>query len=190
MKKLNQKGFTLIELAIILTIVGLVIGGIWIAASTVMNNMKKKDLGEGTIQLVQNLRNLYTGQASATGLSNTSADAAGAFPASWRRTTTGGALQSVQHPVTPRSIGATTNTVTVTTSGANMSINYSNLPRDACIELVSGRLAASQAIAQKTGLVSVDGLTTFPITPASAAGICEDSGTTHVSTITMLFAPQ
>lgn len=40
MTKKNRRGFSLIEAAIVLGVVGLVIGGIWIAASAVRENLK------------------------------------------------------------------------------------------------------------------------------------------------------
>ena len=46
----NCSGFTLIEIAIVLTIVGLLIGGIWLAAATVLENKKRNDFATEMLQ--------------------------------------------------------------------------------------------------------------------------------------------
>ena len=81
----NQRGFTLIEIAIVLTIVGLVIGGIWLAASTVTTNNKSRQAQEQAVQIIQSIKNGFasqTGAAPATGVTTTVAKNAGWFPAS------------------------------------------------------------------------------------------------------------
>lgn len=51
-RHLFKRAFSLIETAIVLGVVGLVIGGIWVAAATVNDNMKYKDLLEGVTFIV------------------------------------------------------------------------------------------------------------------------------------------
>ncbi len=53
------KGFNLIESAIVLGIVGLVIGGIWIGASNVIFNMKVSQTKSDYLVLIQNARTLF-----------------------------------------------------------------------------------------------------------------------------------
>ena len=43
----QQKAFSLIETAIVLAIVGLVIGGIWVGAAIVSDSIKKQQVVEG-----------------------------------------------------------------------------------------------------------------------------------------------
>jgi len=55
----RNSGFNLIEAAIVLGVVGLIIGGIWVAASAVSESKRISDTLAGTAQLVQNLRAQY-----------------------------------------------------------------------------------------------------------------------------------
>lgn len=55
----GRRGFSLIEAAIVLGIVGLVIGGIWVAASAVTESRKMRLMIEGTLQIIEKERKLY-----------------------------------------------------------------------------------------------------------------------------------
>jgi len=55
----SNKGFNLIEAAIVLGIVGLVVGGIWVAATSVYGNLRTKQSSDQLIQIVQGVRSLY-----------------------------------------------------------------------------------------------------------------------------------
>lgn len=46
-----HRGFSLIEAAIVLGVVGLIIGGIWVAASTVQENLRVKRTVEGVLHI-------------------------------------------------------------------------------------------------------------------------------------------
>ena len=59
MKK--NSGFSLIEAAIVLGVVGLVIGGIWVAAAEVMFKNNTAETAKGIAQAVSAVRNLYAG---------------------------------------------------------------------------------------------------------------------------------
>ena len=54
-----REGFSLIEAAIVLGIIGLVIGGIWVAASSAVESKRISDTLLGTTQLIANLRAQY-----------------------------------------------------------------------------------------------------------------------------------
>lgn len=54
----RNKAFSLVEAAIVLGVVGLVIGGIWVAASSTMDKFKRDNLISGLLQLVVNARNI------------------------------------------------------------------------------------------------------------------------------------
>lgn len=58
----QRQGFSLIEAAIVLALVGVVIGGIWAAASTVSESHRISDTLEGIASLLGNLRQNYEGQ--------------------------------------------------------------------------------------------------------------------------------
>lgn len=59
MTRHRKSGFSLIEAAVVLGVVGLVIGGIWIAASAVYDNYKLNQVIVGTRKIVNNMRGLY-----------------------------------------------------------------------------------------------------------------------------------
>ena len=55
-----RRGFSLIEAAIVLAVVGGVIGGIWYSAATVYENHKVNKTVEGTISTVRNIQKLIS----------------------------------------------------------------------------------------------------------------------------------
>lgn len=59
-RQAKRRGFNLIESAIVLGVVGLVVGGIWSAASAVLERQKINDLVGGVILGADKLRNLVT----------------------------------------------------------------------------------------------------------------------------------
>jgi hypothetical protein len=61
-----RRGFNLVEAAIVLGVVGLVIGGIWMAASAVQKKLRLQKEVTGIITITNNLRTLYRGQDTDT----------------------------------------------------------------------------------------------------------------------------
>jgi type II secretory pathway pseudopilin PulG len=55
----SDAGFNLIEAAIVLGIVGLIVGGIWAAASSAYENMRQQSASKQLLSLVQNIRGFY-----------------------------------------------------------------------------------------------------------------------------------
>ena len=86
-----QRGFNLIEAAIVLGVVGLVIGGIWVAASAVMAKQRQSETTRGVLQAIEAVRKSWPAGASpgaagsTPGLGNYNAYAisAGIFPSNW-----------------------------------------------------------------------------------------------------------
>ena len=70
-----RKGFSLVEAAIVLGVVGLVIGGIWLAASAVQQNMRINRTVSGIAIIAQNYKNLFPGAMRTTVLGLTTLDA-------------------------------------------------------------------------------------------------------------------
>ncbi len=67
----HKKGFTLTEIAIVLGIIGLILGAIWVAAAGVYNNQRVNNANTAVLQITQGVRSLYatsstTGYAAAT----------------------------------------------------------------------------------------------------------------------------
>lgn len=57
----TKRGFSLIEAAIVLGVVGLVIGGIWVAAASVQENRRQSRYLSQILEIVQNVRRQYKG---------------------------------------------------------------------------------------------------------------------------------
>jgi type II secretory pathway pseudopilin PulG len=55
----RQAGFNLIEAAIVLGIVGLIVGGIWAAAGSAYENMRQQNASKQLLALVQGIRGFY-----------------------------------------------------------------------------------------------------------------------------------
>ncbi len=170
-----RRGFNLIEAAIVLGVVGLIIGGIWVAAAAVQSNMKKSDASRGLIQIVQNVRNLYYGQSpTATADITTQLINAGALPANFVNGTAG--------------INPWNGAVTVAIAGASfdqVDVTFNGLPRDGCIELTSRNTNISTGVGLTQMIVdattggtdiTVSGVgtdtTNFPFLPTQAAINC------------------
>lgn len=55
----SQKGFNLIEAAIVLGVVGLVIGGIWVGASAVMRQHRVQQTIDGMLSIAERINQIY-----------------------------------------------------------------------------------------------------------------------------------
>lgn len=60
----KRRGFSLIEAAIVLAMVGLVIGGIWVAAASIENKRFEKNFMEGLITLHGNVQKYFSQQSA------------------------------------------------------------------------------------------------------------------------------
>ena len=176
MKKISkrQRGFNLIEAAIVLGVVGLVIGGIWVAAAAVQENLRNGDASKGLIQIVQNVRNLYYGQTpTATATITTDLISANAIPSNFISNSTT-ATNPWNGAIAVRITGA---------SYDQIQIDYVSVPKSSCIALTS----QNTNISTGTGLSSViidattggtdATITTFPLTPTTAAADCGSTNT-------------
>jgi len=148
----TQKGFTLIEIAIVLTIVGLIIGGIWLAASTVFSNNKTQALQKDVIQVIQNTKTLFAGQGSSavtTGFTNANAATSGVVPSDMV-TPTAGVL------VTPFSTQTAASDVNFSAPTATtVGLQLLNIPSNACTQMLL-TLGSLNNI-QKLGIVGLSG---------------------------------
>ena len=102
---LKQRGFNLIESAVVLGVVGLVIGGIWGAASAISLANKTNRIVNGTLDGVRNIQKLIsisdsTAIGNAVYLDANFLISASVFPADF---SAGGAITVRNWAVTPRS---------------------------------------------------------------------------------------
>lgn len=79
---INKRAFSLIEAAIVLAIVGLVIGGLWAAAASVQRERRLNKIAEQVPLIIENLRRLYAGHDLA---STPVIVHAGSNPAIWNK---------------------------------------------------------------------------------------------------------
>lgn len=172
--KLNrrQRGFNLIEAAIVLGVVGLVIGGIWVAAAAVQSNLRESDASKGLLQIVQNVRNLYYGQSPTTTTVTditTALISANAIPGDFVVSTTA-AKNPFNGDVTVSLTGDPNDTI---------EISYDAVPQDSCIELTSRNTSLSSGIGLTQIVIDNGSATTtvnsFPYLPTAAATDCGDS---------------
>jgi Tfp pilus assembly protein PilE len=61
-----EAGFNLIEAAIVLGIVGLIVGGIWAAAAAAYENMRQQSASRNLLAFAQNIRNFYANSNATT----------------------------------------------------------------------------------------------------------------------------
>lgn len=84
----HKRGFSLIEAAIVLGVVGLVIGGIWFAAATIYENYRFSKAASDILLIVKNTQNLISVRDSSVigvaSITQTLKDA-GVFPQDWVR---------------------------------------------------------------------------------------------------------
>lgn len=171
-----KRGFNLIEAAIVLGVVGLVIGGIWVAAAAVQQNLRNSDASKALIQIIQNTRNLYYGQApTATATITTDLIAANAIPTDF-----------VTNSTTTRN--PWNGTVAVRIAGASydkIEIDYTAVPKDSCIQLTSRNtnitsgIGLTQMVIDATTGGTDTTVTSFPYLPTAASTNC---GTTNTIT--------
>lgn len=129
----TRKGFNLIESAIVLGVVGLIIGGIWVAASAVMLKHRAQQTVDGFVFVAEKMKEVFgkTPLCSTTGRCVVSLNyqqlvaIIGTPPSGWRFNAANGTVDSpvfsgitVSVDTTPR-FGMTRSTIGFTTSWTN-----------------------------------------------------------------------
>ena len=160
----NQKGFNLVEAAIVLGIVGLVIGGIWVAASSVYENNRTQRASQQLITIVQQVRKL---SSNAGDLVTSSADVtsslvtAGVFPADM--------VQGGQ-PKNPWNGDVTVYGVN-NAGGDTFWVNFNGLTRQGCTDIAMNAAGQSKDAGLQAYAVSNAAITDAPSssTPATTA---------------------
>ena len=97
----HKRGFNLIEAAIVLGVVGLVVGGIWVAAANIRQNMKIDETYTKTMSAINKLMRLYpprvvAGIAGAMPITENELLLMGVFPEEWRKTA--GSFTFIKNP--------------------------------------------------------------------------------------------
>lgn len=167
----RKRGFNLVEAAIVLGVVGLVIGGIWVAASAVTNNLKITDTKKAILSISQGARNLFAGHCAPTGNITEDLDRAGIIPAA----TYNPSLYEITLPWGSAGMAFILNNGT--SCAEELWIELHSLPKAACIDLVSSLSSAMKAevisidVAADTGTT----FTNMPVSPVDASGACDSN---------------
>ncbi|MDD3370605.1 MAG: type 4 pilus major pilin [Alphaproteobacteria bacterium] len=182
----RQKGFTLTEIAIVLGIMGLILGAIWTAASSVYQNQRSSHAQTAVLQIAQAVRNLYA-QSSTTGSGaadmTSSLITAGVIPTDLIKGSTA---------INPWA-GGTTKVLTPNTNDS-FTVEMTAVPRAACISILSTVAGVSRdqslfGVASTTATTPVSTATNASaistgssqvdiVTPAIAAAACSNNSNT------------
>ncbi len=171
------RGFTLTEAAIVLGIVGLILGAIWVAAGAVYNNQRIATTSTQLLQMVSGIRSLYAASTTVdNGDMTENLARAGAVPKDMVDGTTFEVTDIWDGDVTISSASART----------AFSIAFEDVPQEACANLLV-RLTGQ---GRDTGFVSAGAASQIPlssrpsgITVAEAVASCSSP----TNTLTFIF---
>ena len=141
----KKRGFTLTEIAIVLGIVGLILGAIWVAAAAVYTNLRTSKTSTQLLNIVQNVRAMYatsgvvdaTADMTTLGAQTTAAAKtyinAGVFPADMLNgpAATADTVQNAWNG------NVAVTSATGTTASDSFSVTFSNVPQQACITILT-----------------------------------------------------
>ena len=176
----RKRGFSLLEAAVVLGVVGLVIGGIWGVAASVRASMQANQLHQQTLNLVSSIRDYYANRPlpAAAGAITTTLQTKGRFPEEMCPANCVAA--SIPGIIIRNAYGGTTN-VTIpnpATYSNQFYIIYTSVPQKGCMEL-GMKLSAR---APEIGLVSFaaggGARTTFPIPLTTLKSDCPGNSIT------------
>jgi prepilin-type N-terminal cleavage/methylation domain-containing protein len=189
----SKRGFTLTEIAIVLGIIGVILGAIWVAAAAVYNNMRISAANRELLQITQAMRALYAtsatidpnadmplGTAPAAGAESTYLRA-GVFPADALNTGLASTATQAINPwngnISINSAGQPPNN----TANDSFEVTFDGLPSNACISM----LTASSGQGRDPGMWAAGGgagggsgaqHTTLPLGAAQAQNDCDQNG--------------
>lgn len=178
----GDRGFTLTEAAIVIGIVGIVLGAVWIGANAVYSAMRVSSTSREIVSILQKTRAIHGTQSSVDpALSALSLAYAGVIPSDMIVTDASGNIVAVQDVWG----GALTMAAqSVDSTNDAFSISLATVPTSACIDL----FVRTTGNSRDSGLVGADNApsagTPFPLTLTSAAALC---GNTDVSGNNVVF---
>jgi prepilin-type N-terminal cleavage/methylation domain-containing protein len=169
-----RRGFNLVELAIVVAVIGLLLGGVFIAASTVYENNRQTRALSQILQLVQNVRNLYAGASITTQATQADLLNMNVIPSDMITGT------SVVNPwgnnAVNVAVSSTSSTLTVT--------NYGSISQQGCVSLAV-KLSQSAEGYGLTGLnINGGSSVTTVLDPVAARTQCSNSGNANYLNMT------
>lgn len=130
-KNKQNRGFNLIEIAIVLAVVGIIVGGIYVAASSVYENNRKQEVQKQLLTIVQNMRAVYAGQVSIGTFATADAVAARIIP-----------QDMINGSAAVNAYGGAT---TVANSGSTgFTVTMEDVSRGACTEMLMKTVSTAQ----------------------------------------------
>ena len=189
----SRLGFNLVEAAIVLGVVGLVIGGIWTAAAAVNEKVNINKTVQGVISICSSAPALFTTTPNGSGRNDTialAASAAGILPADWIQN------GSIKTPVSDIIMSQFNSGFTPDPLFGDLSkvivLYLTNLPNRYCRQIIStinGRASASikgLEIGNNAGSnIAAWSASTRVFVPFSG-NIVNNCGTTQLNTISFL----
>ncbi len=157
----RNRGFSLVELAMVLAIIALLVAGIMLFFSNASQAAKTNDAMTELAAIQQTVRSLYAGQPAYTGLTAAQVGASGQLPNKW---TNGGTTV-----IDPFGSTVTFTVVTTNTAGDSFSVELAGVPQAACNKMLTMDMG--------TGVLSLKGTAGSAVvgrgmTPAEAEAAC------------------
>jgi prepilin-type N-terminal cleavage/methylation domain-containing protein len=171
----RKKGFTLTEIAIVLGIIGLILGAIWAAASSVYANLKSNQAQQGILAAAQAVRSMFATSANTGTAASTPITSPGMFPQNWVSAASAGKTGNPWH------VNPTANFAFVIGNGSQFAIELDGIADIGCSTIVSfyNSSASSAAGGQVPGLV---GSTVSVATTTETGGAAQIGTTTGTAT--------
>jgi prepilin-type N-terminal cleavage/methylation domain-containing protein len=186
----RKRGFTLTEIAIVLGIIGLILGAIWVAAAAVYTNLRTSKTSTELLDILQNVRSMY----ATAGVVDATANMTLANPPTAQ---SGGGLTYVQAGVFPADMidstgtivqnpwngGAVVTAATTSVTNDSVTITMDGVPTGACINLVMSNSGTGrdpdlqQILTGPVGTVPTSVMAGgFPATASNAQLACANGG--------------
>jgi prepilin-type N-terminal cleavage/methylation domain-containing protein len=169
----KKRGFTLTEIAIVLGIIGLILGAIWVAAAAVYNNLRVSKATTELLQVAQGVRAMYA--------TSSTVDSGADMTAYGTTAQSGGGLSYLVSGIFPSdTLNATPPTRALDPWGGNINVQsatqtvtsdsfyvvFDNVPQNACISL----LTSNTGTGRDSGMVGA-GAGAAGALPANAAPV-------------------
>jgi len=179
----SRKGFTLTEIAIVLGIIGLILGAIWVAASAVYNNLRVSKTTTQLLQVTQAVRAMYATTSTVDPSANMAVGAVGAgtFPATYAQAGVfpSDMVISATAPTVQDVWGGAAGVTATTTTAANDSfaVIFTGVPTAACISLLTGNTGSGRDVNMVGASATAPGggtpgTTALPVLSGAAQGEC------------------